>query len=662
MSSLLSADYQRIINHKNQSGIYVGIHGIIHHEKINMNNIYKLIALPCGSVKPKGWIKAQVERDLTEGYTGKYDSIHSTVNKHVFEKQDRISRRRLSIVKEWWSGEHEGYWKDAVTRMAFLANQQVYMKKAEQWIHDIISHAGKNGYIGIYKDCEQQGCRFRHKRGNGELWTTSRILMALLAYHEFTNEKKALEAAEKASKLIMTHYKDKNYFAKKLFGGGVSHGIGFFENLEWLYRITGNQDYLDFAVKLYRDFNEGFVRDNDFQTQNLLNKEILFKNHGAHIAEGLFVPEFIASVTKMPEHREAAQNALDKLLKHLTPSGAMRCDEWIKRRPGTADERYEYCGIAEMISPLTRIISFTGNIGLANRIETMVFNAGQGARFPVLSALSYLTSDNRIHISPLALGGREKYDAAHRAAACCALNGPRLMPYYVEGMWMTNPENNALHAIMHGPCELHTKINNVPVHITEETDYPFSDKINFIVEPDSEISFPLVLRLPHGCKDALVDMPGEGQISKDSEKITIRHTWRKKTVISITFHFDIQKIEQPPSKTVKEKGAYIKRGPLVYALPFKHQTKKVKEHKNSGYYRYRLKATDKHKWDYTLNPDDEFTFISLLNGENSTFPFEKPVVKLNGILQDKQGNKHEVELVPIGNTVFRRVTFTQTEY
>ena len=74
-----------------------------------MNNMYELKTLPCGSVKPKGWIKAQIERDLTEGYTGKYDSIHSTVNKRVFEKQDRKSRRRLSIVKEWWSGEHERY-------------------------------------------------------------------------------------------------------------------------------------------------------------------------------------------------------------------------------------------------------------------------------------------------------------------------------------------------------------------------------------------------------------------------------------------------------------------------------------------------------------------------------------------------------------------------
>ena len=260
--------------------------------------------------------------------------------------------------------------------------------------------------------------------------------MALLAYYEFTGDKDVLETAEKAAKLIMEHYKTENYFSVNSQGGGISHGIGFFENLEWLYRITGNKEYLDFSVILYEDFNNGKIRDDDLKTQNLLKEDKLFENHGAHIAEGLFVPEFIASIQNEKKLVEAANNVIRKLKVHLTPGGAMRCDEWIKGREGSADERYEYCGITEMISPLNKMISFTGNLNLANRIETMVFNAGQGARFPVLSAVSYLTSDNRIRIKQFELLKRESYDAAHFAAACCALNAGRLMPYYVEGMWM----------------------------------------------------------------------------------------------------------------------------------------------------------------------------------------------------------------------------------
>src|SRR6056297_1086801 len=324
-------------------------------------DIYKYNILEAGSIQPKGWIEEQLSRDLKKGYIGVYDVVHPTVTHDVFINQNRLSKRRLGLRKEWWSGEHEGYWKDAVIRMAYLTGDEKYREKGSEWIEEIMEHTGKNGYIGIYADCERSNCRFNHVRGNGELWTTSRILMALLAYHEFTGDEKALEASEKAANLIMDNYADKNYFHEKSRGGGISHGVGFFENLEWLYRLTGKAEYLRFAVKLYKDFHVGRIRDDDLKTKKLLDEDELFEKHGAHIAEGLFVPEFIAAIDKEDSLQKAADLAIVKLLKHLTPGGAMRCDEWIKGLEGTADEHYEYCGIAEMISPMNKMISFTGD-------------------------------------------------------------------------------------------------------------------------------------------------------------------------------------------------------------------------------------------------------------------------------------------------------------
>ena len=338
--------------------------------KNNKSNIYKYKILSAGSIEPKGWIKEQMRRDLTQGYIGRYEKVNPTVTQNLFINQDRLSKSRFSLRKEWWSGEHEGYWKDAVIRMAFLTDNKEYINKSEGWINELKEIALEDGYIGIYKDCEAVGCRFNHEKENGELWTSSRILMALLAYYEFTGDKDVLETAENAAKLIMEQYKAENYFSVNSQGGGVSHGIGFFENLEWLYRITGNKEYLDFSVKLYDDFNNGNIRDDDLKTQKLLKDDELFENHGAHIAEGLFVPEFIASIQNNKTLVEAANNVIRKLKAHLTPGGAMRCDEWVEGRDGTADERYEYCGITEMISPLNKMISFSGNLNLANRIET----------------------------------------------------------------------------------------------------------------------------------------------------------------------------------------------------------------------------------------------------------------------------------------------------
>ncbi len=621
-----------------------------------MKDQYRYKIPGAGEIMPEGWIRKQMERDLTEGYVGHFDRVHPTVSQEVFVKQDRLSKRRFSFAKEWWSGEHEGYWKDSVIRMAFLTENEEYIKLSHRWMKEILEHAGEDGYIGIYKEGDEPYTRFSHPKGNGELWATSRILMAMLAYYEFTGNREVFDAAEAASRLIMRKYVNKNYFSAESRGGGVSHGIGFFEVLEWLFRHTGDQEFLDFASKLYDDFNRGRVRDDDLKTDRLLDEDRYFRKHGAHIAEGLFVPVWIAEITGASRHLAAAKKVFTKLKYHTTPGGAMRCDEWIKGRRGTADERYEYCGIAEMVSPLSRIVSLTGDLGVGDRIENMTFNAGQGARLPVLFALSYLTSDNRIRINHWELGGRESYDAIHPAAACCVLNGGRLMPYYVEGMWLKDAEDGGLTAALYGPCRIKTVINRVRVEVSEETGYPFSDRIRFRFDPEKPVSFPFTIRKPHGCSSVEVSLPG-GAVREDQDgAITLRHTWKKGDSVEVMFHFPVRKVQQPGSSSVKGRGRYLKRGPLVYALPFGHRIKTRKEYRGSGYHRYRIKASGKKGWKYRIDPDSDFQYIAS-EDENPLYPWENGTVKLKGQLVDKKDQQVDVELVPMGGTIFRRVTF-----
>ncbi len=625
-------------------------------ETQNPDDIYEFKIPNAGDIQPGGWIKEQLGRDLNEGYAGHYDDVHHTVTHNVFVEQDRLSRRKIGLRKEWWSGEHEGYWKDGVIRMAFLTGDQHYIQKAKEWVEEIILNTGEDGYIGIYKDCEKPNCRFNHVRENGELWTTSRIVMALLVYYEFTGDERVLAAAEKCVKLVMSEYNDKNYFLSATRGGGVSHGVGFFENLEWLYRITGNEQYLEFSEKLYQDFNSATFRDDDLQTAYLLDKDRLFRKHGAHVAEGLFVPGFVAAINKKEKYKVAADNVIYKLKQHLTPGGAMRSDEFINGRKGTADERYEYCGIAEMISPLNKLVSFTGNLELADLIESMTFNAGQGARFPVLTGLSYLTKDNRIRINHREFARRESYDAAHLAAACCALNGTRLMPYYVEGMWMVDENENAILANLYGPGKFHTELKGVDITINEQTNYPFSDEIKFSLKTEKPVDFKFILRRPYGCEKIEIKKPEKATIREENDRIIISNTWKNDDVLFVNFNFEIKKVPQPASKSVDEWGIYLKRGPLVYAFAFDHDIDTVKEYRNSGFYRYRIKTVEKNGWNLKIDPESEFKHYA--EKKSTGFPWEEPVVFISGYLMNEKNKKQTVKLVPLGNTIFRRVTFS----
>jgi len=56
---------------------------------IKTDSIYKYKIPLAGQIKPSGWIKAQMARDLNEGYYGKYDGINTTVSQTLFKEHSR---------------------------------------------------------------------------------------------------------------------------------------------------------------------------------------------------------------------------------------------------------------------------------------------------------------------------------------------------------------------------------------------------------------------------------------------------------------------------------------------------------------------------------------------------------------------------------------------
>jgi len=103
----------------------------------------------------------------------------------------------------WWPGEHEGFFADLVTRNAFLTNYQPWIKKSGQLIDNVLKAQDTSGYIGIY----DEECRLDNiLNENGELWTQSRMINAILAYYEFTGNAKYLKAAKRAVDYTIERY------------------------------------------------------------------------------------------------------------------------------------------------------------------------------------------------------------------------------------------------------------------------------------------------------------------------------------------------------------------------------------------------------------------------------------------------------------------------
>lgn len=109
-----------------------------------------LTMMRSGEVKPLGWIREQMRGDLNEGYVGSFDKIGEMAAQNIFGKNKADYENPLPkfAARTWWSGEVEAHWMDAVTRIAFLIDDETYQNMARRWVNNVLAHQGKDGYIG----------------------------------------------------------------------------------------------------------------------------------------------------------------------------------------------------------------------------------------------------------------------------------------------------------------------------------------------------------------------------------------------------------------------------------------------------------------------------------------------------------------------------------
>jgi hypothetical protein len=224
-------------------------------------------------------------------------------------------------------------------------------------------------------------------------------------------------------------------------------------------------------------------------------------------------------------------------------------------------------------------------------------------------------------------------------------------------MWMRRGEDELV-AMQYGPCVVNAEMNGIGVQITETTDYPFSDDLLFVVTPKAEAEFTLALRRPGHAKDIEIVENANAVVSREGDFVKLRKKWNGGDAVRVRFVFRVQKVAQPPSRSVQSEagGIYLQRGPLVYALPFLHEFQTLRELGDTGFKNYAVHTVDNTGWDYSIGPEIPFELERVPDGD-LTHPWQNPPLRLKGKLIDSRGDQVPVSLVPLGSTVLRRVTF-----
>ena len=464
--------------------------------------------LPLGAVRPRGWLRAQLLRDLDHGFAGQLDALTPHARHDLF--RDRIVSSEDYLA--WWDAETRGNWLWGYVMMAHLADAPAHRARAAALVRQLLATRDDDGYLGIYGP---QG-RFRHAPGeNGELWAQSRALLALVALHELTGEAAIESAVRGAVDLTLACYPEGTpYFQRGARLGrdiitGLTHGLCYLDVLEWLYDRTRDRRYAEAGIRLYREFSAmplPFPND-DLALSRLADPAPLLHGHAVHTAEHLRALLWVHAIAPGAVTADIVARALDRIRLYRLPSGALLGDECIHGCP-LPEAAYEFCTSTELAFSLSSAVQKLGLAELGDWLETLAYNAVQGARLPDGSAIAYLSADTRLRAtadrrdahSPGAPGRRFKYSPTHDDVACCCNpNAVRVLPQFVARMWQRlDASEEGVAAVAYGPSELRTRIAGVEVRLVEETGYPFEDAVEVAIEPERPVEFTLLLRRPNG--------------------------------------------------------------------------------------------------------------------------------------------------------------------
>ena len=607
--------------------------------------------LPFGSIKPTGWLKEQMQKDMA-GFVGNLDRlvpdllndpIYSSGRLHKKSKSKDLGNLKSGDAEgdeqyKWWNSETQSNWWDGYIRNAFLLDDQQAIKKVKLYVDKILSTQDEDGYLGIY----DKELRYKQTSENGELWAQTTLYRGLQAYYEATHDPKVWNAIVRAVDNVMSSYPINHsdpFNVGKEFSGGVAHGLTFTDVLDKMYQRTQNTKYLDYAAFLYLNYSANFSCEKDAQLSYILDTTYRLQSHGVHTYEHLRPLIVAAFATGNSEIKRALDIFIERISRCTTATGGAIGDEWIGGRVADATNAgYEYCSLHELLDSYTVLLQKRGDLKTASNIERIFFNAAQGARNPHHSCIAYLKTDNSYEMMGTRNGENEpdkkqtryKYSPTHQdVAVCCVPNAGRITPYFLQSSWMKE-NDTTLVAMLLCPNTVNTTIKSIPISIEEITDYPNKNHFVFKIHSAQKVSFNLKIRVPEWAKN----IKTKETYRKENGFIIIEKTVDQTAQIDLEYETEVKLNEDVKNEK------YFTYGALVYSKPIKAAMQKGKSYA-TGFEDLYYKA-------------EEIPLYELTNHTNASF--KNGIIRVN--LKNSKTNKNEqVKLIPIAKTILRQTTF-----
>jgi hypothetical protein len=467
----------------------------------------------------------------------------------------------------WLGGKGESwergpYFLDGIIPLAWTLEDERLKAKAQRFVDWTLEHKAANGMIG--------------PASNDDWWPRYVMLKALTQYQEYTGDPRVIPVMDRYFR-----YQLGELPKRPLRDWGKFRWQDQVLSVIWLYNRTGSAYLLDLARLLptqgydwmaqYADFKytKKITRDFIKLDQNQGLKDISLATHGVNNGQAVKTGPVWSLVSSEARDRSAVVTIISELDKyHGLPNGMFSCDEHLAG--ADPSQGSELCTVVEYMFSLEHALAITGEAALGDRLEKLAFNALPGTFTDDMWAHQYNQEPNQVecslHHKPWTTDGPESnLFGLEPNFGCCTANFHQGWPKLANSLFLVSGSQDSdagdgLVAAAYAPCEVRTVLRGTPVHVIEDTAYPFRGAVRLTVHPAAPLAFPLQLRIPAWASGTELRVNGKLQPSPTPGSFArLERIWREGDAVEITFPMN------PRVSRWFNDSIAIERGPLLFS-------------------------------------------------------------------------------------------------
>lgn len=543
-------------------------------------------ALPLGSIRPAGWLKSQLQIQAN-GLSGHLDETWADVGP---------DSGWLGGKGESW--ERGPYYLDGLVPLAWLLDEDRLKRKAQRYIDWTLDHQATNGMIG--------------PSSNDDWWPRIVMLKALTQYQEFTGDSRVIPVMDRYFRYQLAALPQ-----RPLRDWSKFRWQDELLSVLWLYNRTGSTYLLDLARLLHEQGYDWVGEFANFPYKQRITaeyiklekgeglKDLALATHGVNNGQAIKAGPVWSLVSASDTDRAGARKMISELNKyHGLPNGMFSCDEHLAGLDPSQGS--ELCTVVEYMYSLEQSLAISGDPSLGDHLEKLAFNALPGTFDDAMWAHQYNQEPNQVecslHHRPWTTDGPESnLYGLEPNFGCCTANFHQGWPKFCTSLFVLSgtredESQDGLVATVYAPSEVRTVLRGTPVHVIEDTGYPFHGSIHFTVNPAAPVSFPLQLRIPAWAAGARILVNGKGENEPPVGSFAkVERTWKAGDRVEVTFPM------APRISRGFHDSIAIERGPLVFSYGIGESWVKLRERGMTADWQVFPTSS----WNYSLSVDAE---------------------------------------------------------